>query len=204
MGPAARRVGLAQLGLHPGQGLLQRLDQVLDLTATGIELAGRLRVRCIQPAFGNLQETPRTQVQGLRRQRLETLRELPVDQGGLLLRRALNQRGPVLRGPGPLIGGPGLARCFGGQARQAAPGVQVADHRAEDGARQESGKQQDRTHVWQCLQSRPTVSVATRPTRAATLPGSVTAMAPLLRNHSVGGPQAAQGRGSGRAIAPGI
>ena len=125
--PGPVGVGLPQLGLDPGQGVLQRPDQVLDRRAAGLELTGRGRVRRLQPALRDLEEARGARVERLRGQRLEPLRELSFDQRGPVGRAPLDHPGSVLGGPGPLIRGPGTAGSVRGSGGETAAGEQVSD-----------------------------------------------------------------------------
>ena len=64
---------------------------MLDRRPPGLEFAGRVRVRRLQPPFGDLKETRGARVERLRGQGLEALRELAFDQRGAVGRDPLDQ-----------------------------------------------------------------------------------------------------------------
>ncbi len=140
------RVGLPQLGLDPGQGLPERLDELLDGVAAGVELAGRAEIGRPQPDFADLEQPPLASVKRLRRQRLEPFGEVAVDQRRLLL-----------RGAGPLVSGTGLCGEVDRGAGQAVARVQEADHGAQDHPDAKAGQQRCRVHVRLCFQPALTV-----------------------------------------------
>ena len=90
---------LAQLRLDPGQRLPQRLDQLLDGVPAGVELAGRAEVRRAHPDLADLEQPLLAGIERLRRQGLEPLGQVAVDQRRLVAGRA-----------GALVGRASLAR----------------------------------------------------------------------------------------------
>ena len=88
-----------------------------------------------------------------RRQRLEPLGQLPVDQRGPLLGGPLDQRRPLLRGRGPARRPRGPGRSGPRWLPPAVPwpaGSRSAAPRATP--RPEPDKQRDRVHIWSCSQ----------------------------------------------------
>ncbi len=154
-----RHFGLAQLALDPGQGQLERLHQLLDRAAAGVEVVRRREIGRAEPDLAELHETLLALVECLRRQRLEPLGQVPVDQLSSLVRRLVDQRGPLSRCLGPLLGHPGLGRQLGGDGAEPAAGVQVADRGAKAGTDDQPGQQQDRTHGQQWSHVLPTAPV---------------------------------------------
>ena len=145
-GPAGR-LALAQLALHPGQGVAQRLDQLLDRCLPGVKVARRLGVGGAEPALGHRQEGLGAAIEGLRGQCLEPVRELAVDQGLPLLGGSFHQGSSLVRGPRPLLGGPGLTGQVGGEPGQPSARQQVADDGTESGTQQEADEQRNRVHI---------------------------------------------------------
>ena len=104
-------------------------------------------VRRLQPPLGDLEEPRGARVQRLRGQRLEPLRELALDERGPLGRAALDHPGSLLGGAGPLVGSAGPARQVRGGGGEPTAGEQVSDRCPDDDPEQQSGKQQDCTHM---------------------------------------------------------
>src|SRR5262249_39466034 len=110
-------------------------DQALHRRAAGLQLAGRLRVGGVQPSLGHLQEPPGAGVERLRRQRLEPLGELALDQGG-----------PLAGGARPFLRRARPRGQAGGGARLPAAGEEKTEHGADDDADQHR-EQRDDAHV---------------------------------------------------------
>src|SRR5258708_22591515 len=111
-----------------------------------MEFAGRVEVGRTQPDLAELEQALLAHVECLRRQRLEPLGEVAIDQRGLLL-----------RGAGPLVGGARLCGQVGHYGGQAVARIEEADQGAEDGAHSDARKQRDRVHVELCFQPAVTV-----------------------------------------------
>ncbi len=120
---------------------------MLDRRAAGIEFAGRGGVRRLQPALRALGDARGARVECQRGQGLEPLRELSFDQSGPVGRAPLDHPGSVLGGTRPLIRGAGTAGSVRGGGGEPAAGEQVSDRCPNAAPEQQSGKQQDRTHM---------------------------------------------------------
>ncbi len=97
---APGRVRLAQLGLQPGQRVLERLDQVLDRGPAVLQLPGGLDVLGLQPALGDLQEPVAVRrIEGLRGQAWNRSASWPSTSAARSARRAsaLTDRPPGRR-----------------------------------------------------------------------------------------------------------
>jgi hypothetical protein len=120
---------------------------MLDRRAADLEFARRVRVRRLEPALGDLEEPRGARVQRLRGQGLETLRELALDERGPFGCTAFDHPGFFFGGAGPLVRGPGPARQVRGGGGEPTAGEQVSDRCSDDDPEQQSGKQQNRTHM---------------------------------------------------------
>src|SRR6266508_5526510 len=120
-----------------------------------LEFARGLDAERLHPHLGELEEPAAVGVQCFCGHHAYPLRELAVDEVGLLLCRPLDQ-GHLFLG-GTSLGG--KARDVGGQA---AACDQVPDHGADEGAKYEPGKKRDRVHVTQWSQPQVTVGRVTR------------------------------------------
>ena len=124
-------VRLAQLVLYPGQGLAQRLDQVLDRGLALVQLARGGDVGRGQAALGDLQEPAGALVQRLRGQLAEPLGELARRPAQAAPARPVpvpGPRGPARSGwpcPRPAGRGRGGSRARR-RARGPAPARQTA------------------------------------------------------------------------------
>ena len=162
MGQVPGFLGLPQLVLYLGQGVPQRLNQVLDRSPAGLQLARGLGVGGAEPPLRDLQEHRGAAVERLRGHGLEALGELAVDQRGPLLGGALHDGRPVLGGPCALLRGAGLPGQVGGHAGQPAAGVQVTERGANHAPQHQKGEHPEDVHGPPWWQRPLTVSCPTR------------------------------------------
>jgi hypothetical protein len=104
-----------------------------------------LALAALEP-LGDLQEHRGAAVERLGGHGLEALGQLAVDQRGPLLRGALHDSRPVLRGPRAFLGSASLPGQVGGHAGQPAAGVQVTEGGADHSPQHEQGEHPEDVH----------------------------------------------------------